>query len=198
MNELYKTVADKWMNVISEEYNDIRDGFKLALQKECMTFDEDIFHSTIISCRDAIIRTGLADLTRQGMKNYLFRSFKQNIIRETQYSRVKKRDNSITDEDIFNHLDTIDADEELREKVRRQTFNDWSVIQILEMVEEEFEPITFYCFRLKWLIRGMTYNRLKDLTKIKDCKRRCNDVMHWLRDNVDKDVLLTVFNREYV
>lgn len=194
-NDLYKIVADKWIGIINDEYEEIKRGFELSCKKEMTAFDEDVFQSTILNCYNAILKNGMTDLTRQGMKNYLFKSFKMNIKREALYMRNAKRDDNVDDDEMREILDMRDDTDSTKEKVDAQLFNDWTVIRVLEILEDEFDTITFNCFRLKWLVPGMTYTRLKELTKVKDCKKRCIDVMKWCRDNLDMDVFRQYFER---
>lgn len=198
-NELYKIVADKWMEVISIKYKEIKEGFIMECRKTMTDFDEDIFHSTILNCYNTIKLKGLTDLTEQGMKNYLFRSFKMNTKREALYMRNARRDNNISGVDAMSVYERNGLeDETTEEKVRKQLLDDYSVVYILKMVESNFDIISFYCFRLKWLIPKMTYQRLREITKVKDCKKRCIDIMKWLKENVNKEDILTEFEKEYV
>lgn len=198
-NDLYKIVADKWMEVISIKYQEIKEGFTMECRKTMTDFDEDIFHSTILNCYNTIKLKGLTDLTEQGMKNYLFRSFKMNTKREALYMRNARRDNNISGVDAMSVYERNGLeDETTEEKVRKQLLDDYSVVYILNMVENNFDIISFYCFRLKWLIPKMTYQRLREITKVKDCKKRCIDIMKWLKENVNKEDILTEFEKEYV
>lgn len=198
-NDLYKIVADKWMEVISIKYNEIKEGFIMECRKTMTDFNEDIFHSTILNCYNTIKLKGLTDLTEQGMKNYLFRSFKMNTKREALYMRNARRDNNISGADAMSVYERNGLeDETTEEKVRKQLLDDYSVVYVLKMVENNFDIISFYCFRLKWLIPKMTYQRLREITKVKDCKKRCIDVMKWLKENVNKEDILTEFEKEYV
>lgn len=198
-NDLYKIVADKWMEIISIKYKEIKEGFIMECRKTMTDFDEDIFHSTILNCYNTIKLKGLTDLTEQGMKNYLFRSFKMNTKREALYMRNARRDNNISGADAMSVYERNGLeDETTEEKVRKQLLDDYSVVYILKMVENNFDMISFYCFRLKWLIPKMTYQRLREITKVKDCKKRCIDIMKWLKENVNKEDILTEFEKEYV
>ena len=198
-NDLFKIVADKWMEVISVKYNEIKDGFTMECRKTMTNFDEDIFHSTIVNCYNTIKLKGLTDLTEQGMKNYLFRSFKINTQREAQYSRNSKRDTNINGSDAMSIYEKNGLNEETtEEKIKKQLLNDYSVVHILKRVEENFDTISFYCFRLKWLIPKMTYQKLREITKVKDCKKRCIDIMKWLKKNINKEDILTEFEKKYV
>jgi hypothetical protein len=196
---IHQTVADKWLNVVSDNYEYIKNGFRMSCQKEMTVFDEDILHDTILNCYKSIQKRGLTDLTEQGMKNYLFKSFTINTKRETLYMRNARRDNSISDTDVMSVYERNGLDEETtEEKIRKQLLDDYSVVYILHQVEENFDTVSFYCFRLKWLMPKMTYQRLREITKVKDCKKRCIDIMKWLRENVTKEYILTEFEKEYV
>ena len=198
-SDLYKIVADKWMEIISLRYNEIKEGFIMECRKTMTNFDEDIFQSTILNCYNTIKLKGLTDLTKQGMKNYLFKSFKMNTKREALYTRNTKRDNNISDSDAMSIYERNGLhDETTEDKIKNQLFNDYSVVYILHRVEENFDTISFYCFRLKWLIPKMTYQKLREITKVKDCKKRCIDIMKWLKENVDREDIMTEFEKEYV
>ena len=198
-SDLYKIVADKWIEVISLRYNEIKEGFIMECRKTMTHFDEDIFHSTILNCYNTIQKKGLEDLTEQGMQNYLFKSFKMNTKRETLYTRVAKRDSNISDSDAMSIYERNGLNEETTEdKIRKQLLNDYSVVYILNRVEENFDTISFYCFRLKWLIPKMTYQKLREITKVNDCKKRCIDIMKWLKVNIDRGEIMTEFEKEYV
>ena len=198
-SDLYKIVADKWMEVISLRYNEIKEGFSMECRKTMTDFDEDIFHSTILNCYNTIKTKGLNDLTEQGMKNYLFRSFKMNTKREALYMRNAKRDTNISDSNAISIYERNGLYEESTEdKIRKQLFNDYSIVYILNRAEANFDPISFYCFRLKWLIPKMTYQKLREITKVKDCKKRCIDIMKWLKENINRGDIMTEFEKEYV
>ena len=198
-SDLYKIVADKWMQVISLKYNEIKEGFRMECRKTMTEFDEDIFHSTILNCYNTIKLKGLSDLTMQGMKNYLFRSFKMNTKREALYMRNARRDFNISGSDAMSIYERNGLYEETtEEKIRKQLLNDYSVVYILNLVEENFDTISFYCFRLKWLIPKMTYQKLREITKVKDCKKRCVDIVKWLKLNVNRGDILTDFEKKYV
>ena len=198
-SDLFKIVADKWMEVISLKYNEIKEGFTMECRKTMTDFDEDIFHSTIISCYNTIKLKGLTDLTEQGMKNYLFKSFKMNTKRETLYMRNARRDFNISGSDAMSIYEKNGLYEETtEEKIRKQLLNDYSVVYILNLVEKNFDTISFYCFRLKWLIPKMTYQKLREITKVRDCKKRCIDIMKWLKENINEADILTEFEKKYV
>lgn len=196
---IHQTVAAKWLNVINDNYEYIKQGFRMECRKTMTDFDEDIFHDTILNCYKSIQTRGLTDLTEQGMKNYLFKAFKINTKRETMYMRNARRDNSISDTDAMSVYERNGlGDETTEEKIRKQLLNDYSVVYILHRVEENFDTVSFYCFRLKWLMPKMTYQKLREVTKVKDCKKRCIDIMKWLKENINKEDILTEFEKEYV
>ena len=149
-SDLYKSVADKWMEVISLRYNEIKEGFRMECRKTMTDFSEAIYHSTILNCYNTIKLKGLTDLTEQGMKNYLFRAFKMNTKREALYMRNAKRDSNISDSDVMSIYERNGLYEETtEEKIKKQLLNDYSIVYILNQVEANFDTISFYCFRLK-------------------------------------------------
>ena len=76
------------------------------------------------------------------------------------------------------------------------SFEDYSLIYILEQVENNFDTITFYCFRLKTML-PCTYQRLRELTKVKDCKKRVVKVNKWLRENMTRQDIYNAFISDY-
>lgn len=185
-------IAQKWLEYISTLYEEYKERFRASTLKERVNFDEDVYSDTILKCYESIKRNGLKDTSEQGMKNYLFRSFKQNLKRENQYCRVTKRDTY--DDTIADSFEYESSDE----LAYRQHLNDFKVMYILKLVEQEFDPISYYCFRLKWLLPKMTYEKLQYTTRIKDCKKRVVEVKNWLIENVDLRHIEETFEKLYV
>lgn len=185
-------LADEWLGYIGTIYEEYKERFRASAHKEHREFDEDVYSDTISKCYDSIVRNGLKDTTEQGMRNYLFRAFKQNLKRENQYCRVTKRDTY--DDTIADSFEYESSDE----LAYRQHLNDFKVMYILKLVEQEFDPISYYCFRLKWLLPKMTYEKLQYTTRIKDCKKRVVEVKNWLIENVDLRHIEETFEKLYV
>lgn len=67
---------------------------KETLQKYCthkgLTFDEDVYHLTLLKMLEKERSEGLRDNSQAGIDNYLFRAFTTNTLREMQYPRVAR------------------------------------------------------------------------------------------------------------
>ena len=81
-------------------------------------------------------------------------------------------------------------------KIKKQLFEDYSLIYILEQVENNFDTISFNVFRLKTML-PCTYQKLREITKVKDCKKRVVKIMKWLRENITEKEILTNFKKNY-
>lgn len=188
----YKDVADKWLQYIGTIYEEYRmKYFKMANDLN-YNVNEDMLNDTILSCYNSIARNNLSDTTEQGMRNYLFRAFKVNLNAVSNYDKRK---------DVVDDLSTLAEQYETQgeatyNKIKKQLFEDYSLIYILERVENNFDTITFHCFRLKTMI-PCTYQRLREITKVKDCKKRVIKVNKWLRDNMTRQDIYNAFISDY-
>lgn len=184
--------------------NDIYDDFKITLKKYCnnkhIPFNEDIYHDTILNVHDIILKHGLKDISNDGCCNYMFKSFKMNNLRQYQYANHSKRDYNIINIQELHELhehNLSEARKDFESKVKKDLYNDYCIINILKLVEEEFDSIDYYCFRLKYLIPNMTYQKLKDLTKINNCKQKVLNIKRYLQYNFDEKSNKEAFLNEY-
>ena len=189
----YKDVADKWLQYIGTIYEEYRmKYFKMATQLN-YNVNEDMLNDTILACYNSIARNNLSDTTEQGMRNYLFRAFKVNLNAISNYDKRK---------DVVDDLSALaeqyeNQGEATYNKIKKQLHEDYSLIYILEQVENNFDTITFNVFRLKTMIEKCTYQRLRDITKVRDCKKRVVKVMKWIRENITEKEILTNFKKTY-
>ena len=166
--------------------------FKLANDLN-YNVNEDMLNDTILACYNSIARNNLSDTTEQGMRNYLFRAFKVNLNAVSNYDKRK---------DVVDDLSALaeqyeNQGEATYNKIKKQLLEDYSLIYILEQVENNFDTITFNVFRLKTMIEKCTYQRLRDITKVRDCKKRVVKVMKWIRENITEKEILTNFKKTY-
>ena len=188
----YKDVADKWLQYIGTIYEEYRmKYFKMANDLN-YNVNEDILNDTILACYNSIARNNLSDTTEQGMRNYLFRAFKVNLNAISNYDKRK---------DVVDDLTALAEQYEFQgeatyNKIKKQLFDDYSLIYILEQVENNFDTITFHCFRLKTML-PCTYQRLREITKVKDCKKRVVKVNKWLRENMTRQDIYNAFISDY-
>lgn len=193
------TDQDKFINYISEHYDELQCKYRTFCGLNNYHWDWDIFQDTIIKCYDAITKKGrLLDTTPQGMENYFFIAFKLNVKREGQYARVAKRDLNITSDNIngiyeewFNAHNTSSS-----KKVYSDLWKDFSTLYIMSVVEENFPPEDFYLFRLKTLC-CYTYKQLQATTKEKRVRQRIVDIKNWLKTNLKKEDMKEVFHQLY-
>ena len=189
----YKDVADKWLRYIGTIYEEYRRKYFRMANDLNYNVNEDMLNDTILACYNSIARNNLSDTTEQGMRNYLFRAFKVNLNAVSNYDKRK---------DVVDDLSALaeqyeNQGEATYTKIKKQLFEDYSLIYILEQVENNFDTITFNVFRLKTMIEKCTYQRLRDITKVRDCKKRVVKVMKWIRENITKREILTNFKKTY-
>ena len=190
---------DKFMHYINDHYNHLKYKYINFCREHNYQWDEDIFQDTILKCHDAIEKKGkLNDTTDYGIESYFFISFKLNLKREGQYARNQKRDRNIDSdsinelyEDYYNKNNSSSA-----QKVYKDLFQDFSVLYIMTVVEDNFDQEHFYLFRLKTL-GNLTYKELQDKTKIKASRQKVINVKNWLKENVTKDDIKKAFGTMY-
>lgn len=188
----YTDVADKWLQYIGTIYEEYRmKYFKMANDLN-YNVNEDMLNDTILACYNSIARNNLSDTTEQGMRNYLFRAFKINLNAVSNYDKRK---------DVVDDLSALAEQYENQEeatynKIKKQIYDDYSVIYILDKVESNFDTISFHCFRLKTML-PCTYQKLREITKVRDCKKRVVKVNKWLRENISKKEIYNAFIKDY-
>lgn len=189
-----------FINYINDHYNQLKAKYKQFCIEKQYNWDEDIFSDTIIKCYDAIEKKGkLNDTTNQGIENYFFRSFKQNLQREKQYCRVAKRDLNVTSDNIFQLYDEWYNEEYTPEhtKLLNDLWKDFATLYIISKVEDNWDNEHFLLFRLKYLVPQMTYKRLQEKTQAKKCRQKVVDVKNWVQENISKDEIKEAFTRMY-
>lgn len=189
-----------FINYINDHYQTLKNKYRRFCIEKQYDWDEDIFSDTILSCYTAIEKKGsLNDKTSQGIENYFFRSFKQNLQREKQYCRVSKRDmnyNSDNINDVYEEWYN-ENNSPAKTKLLNDLWKDFATLYILTKVEDNFDAEHFRLFRLKYLVPSMTYKKLQEKTQAKKCRQKVVDVKNWIRDNVSKQEIKKVFTLMY-
>lgn len=186
--------AEEFLTIVSRNYDFLKKTWTKYLKDKHKEFSDDIFQDTILSIYDLIKRNGIQDDSEQGMLNYFFKAFNINIVREKQYSREAKKDNT---QDVFEYLKPRVDDSDIEELKRIESYKQYVAYHTLLKAQENFDEVTFRCFRIYYLYKGMTYEKLKNLTKVKDCKKRVLQVREWLKNNLNKEELNKQFNEWY-
>ena len=192
--------ARLFLEYINDNYEILKNKYKTMCVQNQLIWDEDVFSNTILSCYNAINKKGkLDDTSNQGIENYFFRSFKQNVQRERQYCRVSKRDlnyNSDSINQAYENWYNGTKDTAIN-KIRSDLYKDFATLYIMHRVEDEFDAEHFRLFNLKTLIPDMTYKKLQEKTKCTSCRQKVIDVRNWVRNNVSKEEIKKAFNLMY-
>lgn len=189
-----------FLNYINDHYTELKNKYWKFCQEKQYTWDEDIYSDTILKCYDVIIKKGgLRDKTPQGIENYFFMAFKNNIMNEQRYSRNKKRDKNISSDHI-NDLYELWYNEnfnDARVKITNDLYKDFSILYIMTQVEDNFDQEHFYLFRVKTLVPEMTFKKLAETTKIKASRKKVIEVMRWVKENIKKNDIRKLFYNMY-
>lgn len=189
--------AQLFINTINDNYEEIKQELTNYCDSVSKTFDEDIFQDTILKCYLLIEKQGeMKDPSYQGIKNYLFMSFKINMNREKQYARNQKRDDNISDlNDVYERYSSQKLTEQ--EKLKSDLYKDFAALYLFHKVEQNFDGEHFYLFRLKTFDKNMTYQRLAEKTGIKSVRQKVVDVKNWLKENVRQEDIRKEFDSIY-
>lgn len=189
-----------FINYINDNYSKLKNKYKKFCIEKQYDFDEDVFSDTILKCYNAITKKGsLDDTSSQGIENYFFRSFKQNVQREKQYCRNSKRDMNVGSDNIialYEDWYNTSKDSSIN-KVKNDLCIDFTVLYILDKVEQHFDAEHFKLFALKSLIPNMTYKRLQDMTHSASVRQKVVTVKQWVKANVTKDDIKKAFYEKY-
>lgn len=186
--------ADLFMETIGRNYEELKVGCRANQLKSNKPWSEDVFQDTILLCYETIQRRGIRDKTDQGIRNYFFNSLKMNVLHEKVIPFNARR---VDDETIVDNYDPLD-EREGEKKVMEQLYNDFAVVRILELAEANCDPLSFYCYRLKFLMDKMPYQKLVKITKIKSAKARVKSVIEWIKENVTEEELRKEFEEKYL
>ena len=186
-----RKIADEWLVTIGNCHAEIMEACRVNALKTGREWDEDIFSETILLCHESICRNGLRDATVNGCKNYLFQAYKMNVLHE----RRKPWNSRVTRDETM--IDLNVAHEGSSSKVEMELWADYVAFRVLALAEGNVDMVSLYCFRLKYLVRGMSFNKLVKLTGIRNAKARVKRVMAFIRENIDEDSLRDEF-AEYV
>lgn len=187
--------SSRFLKFANDHYEDYKKKWAKYLYDKQVDFDEDVFSETVLKVYDYINTNGIKDDSDSGLANYWFKSFNTNIKREKQYSRNVNRDNNI---DATEELSKeMNGEYELQLKIRRHVYEDWSIVYILRLVEDNFDSISFHCFRLYYILDKMTYSKLREITKVPDSKKRVVTIKNWLKDNLTKQKMEKEFSKYY-
>lgn len=186
--------ADLFMETIGKNYETLKVGCRANQLKVNKPWSEDVFQDTVVLCYETIQRRGIRDKSDQGIRNYFFNAFKMNVLHEAVLPYNSRK---VEDEELVNNYDPLD-ERDGEQKVKEQLYNDFAVVRILELAEANCDPLSFYCYRLKFLMDKMPYQKLVKITKIKSAKARVKSVIEWIKENVTEEELRKEFEEKYL
>ena len=191
--------SEKFLKFVGENYEKLKYKYYNFCKEKGYNWDEDIFSDTILKVYDSIEKKGgLKDNSQYGMECYFFLSYRNNVKRDSMYARNVKRDKNITSDNVsllyedFVNKTSVSSES----KLINDLFVDFSVLYILNKVEENFSKEHYYLFRIKYLSR-LTYKQVAEKTKLKGTRAKIIEVKNWVKENVSFDEVKSEFYKFY-
>lgn len=187
--------ANKFLYWINSNYDQLKAHHKAYCLNKKHTFNEDIFCDTYMKIYEKIRKDGIEDDSENGFKNYMFKAFKINVLREKQYARNQKRDENNANLPILQEIFLTSQLTE-REKLKSDLFKDYSCLYLLKLIEKHFPYEDCRLFKIK-LFENLTYKQLADKTGVKGIRQKIVDIKNFLKENVSKEDIKKAFDAEY-
>lgn len=179
IDERKKWLAADFLNLIQTYYTQM-----MEYDPEQKIIDWDLWNDTILLTHRSILYNGIDTpvyVTKDTPEKQRLQIYKNKfyISYQTNYTSMKGKEPK-TDE-IRDSMPTEDP----LNKIERDMRQDAKAMAILDLAYELAEPITYYCFRLYYLIPNMSYAKLKQITKVNDCKKRVVGLRKLLQENIE-------------
>lgn len=187
--------ANKFLQWVNNNYDYLKNHHKAYCLNKKHAFNEDIFCDTYLKIYEKIRKDGIEDDSENGFKNYMFKAFKINVLREKQYARNQKRDENNANLPILQEIFLTSQLTE-REKLLQDLKKDFSCLYILLAIEKEFPYEDCRLFKIK-LFENLTYRELSDKTGEKNIRQRIVDIKNWIKENISKVEIDRAFNEKY-
>lgn len=135
-----------------KHYEDVVMACQRASVELNLPFDTDIMHDTCIKVAE---HQPLTDQSDKGILNYIYRSYKTNMMRERMYARNARRAN--VDDALYM------ADEDDDERIQNEIRSDRLLKLVMDTVEQSYDitPEEFNIWRIK-LISKLTYKQMSE------------------------------------
>ena len=192
--------AKRFIEYIGSHYQEMRKLLLAYCRNRGEVFNDDIYHQTLLNCYETISRKGqMTDPSPKGMKDYFFKAFKFNIMREKQYARVKNRtalENFIEAWESF--LESCPSETEKVEENMRKDFGAWYIAARAEEAATEgaIDNEAFHLWRIKTFM-GYTYQQLGEVTGAERVREKVLSVKHWLQENITRADIDKAFDERY-
>ena len=188
ITERNQWLADDFLKYIGTIYDEYRLKYR-----DILHYDEDLIQDSILRTYQAILWNGLngkVSITEETPVEirydvYRYKWFiacrNNNTVGITSDRyRTHRSDNDITD--VLREQESTTAET----KIKNDVYNDFKTLYLLEYVCARYDPQTCHCFKIYYLVPGMTYKKLSDITKLKDAKTRVVEVNRHLRENIEQ------------
>ena len=186
---------EEYLKIIGEIYDELKQICKDVCGRNKEVYSEDILNDTVIKIYNLIEKKGkLDDMSVDGIKKYFVRSYVNNLRCEKRNSYIKKRDNNITNDEFIQEYDK--QHQALITKLTHDLFNDFAILYIMYLVEENFTQEHFYLYRLKTLFK-MTYKEINKKTNIPKSKEKILEVQRWVKENIKREDVKKAFDAAY-
>lgn len=162
--------TNRIFQIIEEKYDEIKIKFlKSSKNSLNMPFNEDVFHDTIINCSKINWDNNISD---NEIINYMYKAYKQNVLRENNYAYNKLSVDidklpDIPVNDNFEYQDLIfNIQKYIVDKYGEQTFNqcyDWIVNNKSIREIEEIYQTNNLTYKLKKIKNEVTKKFLNDI-----------------------------------
>lgn len=167
-NDINQT--NRIFQIIEEKYDEIKIKFlKSSKNSLNMPFNEDVFHDTIINCSKINWDNNISD---NEIINYMYKAYKQNVLRENNYAYNKLSVDidklpDIPVNDNFEYQDLIfNIQKYIVDKYGEQTFNqcyDWIVNNKSIREIEEIYQTNNLTYKLKKIKNEVAKKFLNDI-----------------------------------
>lgn len=166
-------------DAVAREFLEWSGRFYQRARKFCEIFSvtDDELDDAILSIYDSLRNNGLPD---NGTPRE--RRFETMLFMSIRHSAGKKNTNEIPSSD---GPEPVDNSRTVEDKTESDLWEDFRTYWVLRHVEENYDPVTFNCFRIYYIIPNMTYAKLKALTGVPDCKRRVTECRREICDGMD-------------
>lgn len=183
--------------LIKTKYNQLRKKYKQYCFINKFDYSDDTFNDTYYKVRSLIERKGIKDESPKGVEDYFFKAFKKNTFLAFQN---KNKINKIEIDEIKDNV--MDDNINESEIKYNEMFDNFKLNYILEKVAENFDSLSFRCWKVKRLIkinnRYYTYSEIKEITHIKDVKKRIVAIDKWIKQNINENDIKDIFEKNYV
>lgn len=192
--------AKRFIEYIGSHYQEMRKLLLAYCRNRGEQFNDDIYHQTLLNCYETISRKGqMTDPSQKGMKDYFFKSFKFNTMREKQYARNKNRasvEDFVTAWESF--LQSCPSEDEKVEENMRKDFGAWYIATRAEEAATEgaIDNEAFHLWRIKTFM-GFTYQQLGEVTGAERVREKVLSVKHWLQENITRADIDKAFDERY-